>query len=72
MNIETIGTDAGTVWTALNTAEALGVKQLKKITKLKDNEIFAALGWLAREGKINIDVDPDDEKDYIVSLTQDR
>ncbi len=72
MNIETIGTDAGTVWTALNTAEALGVKQLKKITKLKDKEIFAALGWLAREGKINIDVDPDDEKDYIVSLTQDR
>ena len=72
MNIETIGTDAGTVWTALNTAEALGVKQLKKITKLKDTEIFAALGWLAREGKINIDVDPDDEKDYIVSLTQDR
>ena len=71
MNIETIGTDAGTVWTALNTAEALGVKQLKKITKLKDKEIFAALGWLAREGKINIDVDPDDEKDYIVSLTQD-
>ena len=72
MNIETIGTYAGTVWTALNTAEALGVKQLKKITKLKDKEIFAALGWLAREGKINIDVDPDDEKDYIVSLTQDR
>ena len=72
MNIETIGTDAGTVWTALNTAEALGVKQLKKITKLKDKEIFAALGWLAREGKVNIDVDPDDEKDYIVSLTQDR
>ena len=72
MNIETIGTDAGTVWTALNTAEALGVKHLKKITKLKDKEIFAALGWLAREGKINIDVDPDDEKDYIVSLTQDR
>ena len=72
MNIETIGTDAGTVWTALNTAEALGVKQLKKITKLKDKEIFAALGWLAREGKINIDVDPADEKDYIVSLTQAR
>ena len=35
MNIETIGTNAGTVWTALNTAEALGVKQIKKITKLK-------------------------------------
>lgn len=70
MNIETIGTNAGSVWTALNEAEALGVKQLKKITKLKDKEVFAALGWLAREGKINIDVDPADEKDYIISLVQ--
>lgn len=70
MNIETIGTNAGSVWTALNEAEALGVKQLKKITKLKDKEVFAALGWLAREGKININVDPADEKDYIISLVQ--
>lgn len=69
MTIESIGTDAGRVWTALNEADALGVKQLKKITKLKDKEIFAALGWLAREGKININVDPADEKDYIISLT---
>lgn len=72
MDITSIGTNAGTVWTALNTAEALGIKQIKKITKLKDKEVYAALGWLAREGKINIDVDPADEKDYIVSLTQDR
>ena len=69
MNIETIGTNAGSVWAALNEADALGVKQLKKITRLKDKEIFAALGWIAREGKININVDPADEKEYIVSLT---
>lgn len=72
MDIAVIGTNAGTVWTALNTAEALGIKQIRKITKLKEKEVYAALGWLAREGKINIDVDPADEKDYIVSLTQDR
>lgn len=68
MNIETIGTNAGTVWVALNDAQALGVKQLKKITKLKDKEVFAALGWLAREGKIDIAQDPADEKEFIVSL----
>ena len=51
MNTETIGTNAGTVWTALNTADALGIKQLKKITKLKDKEMFAALGWLARSAE---------------------
>lgn len=68
MNTETIGTNAGSVWVALNTADALGVKQLKKITKLKDKEVYAALGWLARENKITIAPDPNDEKEIIVSL----
>lgn len=68
MNTETIGTNAGTVWTALNTADVLGIKQLKKITKLKDKEVFAALGWLAREGKIEINPNPDDEKEFLVNL----
>ena len=68
MNTEVIGTYAGTVWVALNNADALGVKQLKKITKLKDKEVYAALGWLAREGKVAIDTDPEDPKELIVSL----
>ena len=70
MNAEKIGTDAGLVWNALNEADALGIKQLKKITKLKDKEVFAALGWLARENKINIDDDPEDAKELIVSLVK--
>lgn len=70
MNTETIGYNAGTVWAALNGADALGLKQLKKITKLKDKEVFAALGWLAREGKVNIATDPEDEKEYIFTLVQ--
>lgn len=70
MNVEQIGTAAGAVWQALNSADALGVKQIKKVTKLKKEEIFAALGWLAREGKVNIDTDPEDEKELIVSLVQ--
>lgn len=69
MNIDTIGTNAGSVWNALNEADALGLKQIKKITKLKDKELYAALGWLAREGKIVI-AEGDDEKDLIVSLAQ--
>ena len=50
----------------------MGVKQLKKVTKLKDKELYAALGWLAREDKVNINVDPEDEKELVVSLTQDK
>ncbi|MEE0978987.1 MAG: winged helix-turn-helix domain-containing protein [Muribaculaceae bacterium] len=68
MNIELIGTWAGAVWNALNEADALGMKQLKKITKLKEKEIYAAIGWLAREGKVAIDVNPEDEKESIFRL----
>ena len=69
MNTETIGMYAGSVWVALNNADALGVKQIKKMTKLKDKEVFAALGWLAREGKVAFD-ECEDEKDILVRLLQ--
>lgn len=69
MNIDTIGYNAGLVWNALNEAEAMGLKQLKKVTKLKDKEMCLALGWLAREGKILI-AENEDEKDLIISLAK--
>lgn len=72
MNAEAIGSFAGLVWKALNEADTLGLKQLKKITKLKDKEVFAAIGWLAREGKIDIQSNPDDEKDLLLALVQDK
>lgn len=67
MNIDTIGYNAGLVWNALNEADALGLKQIKKVTKLKDKELYAALGWLARENKILI-AENEDDKDFIISL----
>ena len=70
MTVEVIGTNAGALWQALTTAETLGVKQIKKMTKLKDKEVFAAIGWLAREGKVNVAPDPQDEKEILVSLVQ--
>lgn len=72
MNAEAIGSFAGLVWQALNETDTLGLKQLKKITKLKDKEVFAAIGWLAREGKIDIHSNPDDEKDLLLALVQDK
>ncbi len=69
MNTEVIGAWAGSVWNALNEADTLGVKQLKKITKLKDKEIYAAIGWLARENKLNI-IEDVDNKDYLLQLVQ--
>lgn len=70
MNVETIGTSAGLVWNALAEANVLSVKQLKKITKLKDKETYAAIGWLARENKVTLQDSPEDEKDLLVTLVR--
>lgn len=73
MNAEAIGTWAGLVWTALNDKDVVvGLKQLKKETKLKDKEVFAAIGWLAREGKVDVQTNPEDEKDFLFTLVQDK
>ncbi len=71
MNTDIIGALAGSVWNALNEADVLGTKQLKKVAKIKtDKELYAALGWLAREGKINFQ-DSEDGKELLISLVQD-
>lgn len=62
VTIESIGTWAGEVYKALDSTDTrtLGLKGLKKATKLKKDEIMAAFGWLGREGKIvlaNVDED---------------
>ena len=61
MTIESIGTVAGIVWTALSTSGKLSIKELKKITKIKaDKELYSALGWLAKEGKLVFEENDDD------------
>ena len=70
MNTDVIGALAGSVGNALNEADVLGTKQLKKVAKIKtDKELYAALGWLAREGKINFQ-DSEDGKELLISLVQ--
>ena len=62
--ITKIGENAGLVWAALQNG-AQGLKALKKATKLKNDELFLAIGWLAREGKLNF---TEEEADTIVAL----
>ena len=53
MTIESIGSSAGLVWTALSTSGKMTNKELKKACKFKtEKELFLALGWLAKEGKL--------------------
>lgn len=50
--IETIGVNAGRVWSILDEKGKQSVKDIKDETKLTYNNLYAAIGWLAREGKI--------------------
>ena len=49
-----IGENAGLIWNALQ-GGALTAKALKKATKLKNDDLNLALGWLAREGKVTFE-----------------
>lgn len=54
--IELIGTNAGLVWNVLNEGGNQSVKAVKKATKIKaDKDLYAALGWLAKEGKLSFE-----------------
>lgn len=50
---EMAGETAGKIWNALNETDGLTAKQIKKIAKLKDKELFLGFGWLLREEKIS-------------------
>lgn len=67
MSIETIGTWAGEVYKALESSgtRMLGLKGVKKATKLKKDELMAAIGWLGREGKIVI---TENDEDLVLAL----
>jgi hypothetical protein len=63
--VEKIGCNAGKVWTQLDAAGRSSVKDLKKLTKLTDKDLYAAIGWLAREGKLTLE---EVDKEIFVSL----
>jgi len=52
---EKFGRNAGKVWVALSTKGPLNETSLIRNTNLSENELYAAVGWLARENKISKD-----------------
>jgi len=48
-----IGFDAGKVWTVLAKQHTdVAITSLSRLTRINVNDVFAAIGWLARENKI--------------------
>lgn len=63
--VETIGINAGKVWSELDREGKMNVKDLKKAVKLTDKDLYAAFGWLAREEKLTLEKEG---KEIYVSL----
>lgn len=56
MDVQSIGNCAGKVWELLNSEHRKwSYNEIKKSTGMSDREINASIGWLAREGKLNIE-----------------
>ena len=51
--IHQIGNTAGNLWLLLKNRGEISVSQLPKMMEEKSIVVHQALGWLAREGKIN-------------------
>ncbi len=52
--METIGLSAGQIWEYLSNKGESSLSQMKKDLDLKGNFAELGLGWLAREGKVEI------------------
>ena len=50
---DTVGTTAGRVWKILDIWDEADLMTLTKLSDSSEEEVYAALGWLAREDKIN-------------------
>ena len=64
--VEKIGIDAGKVRTKLEEEGRMNVRSLRNAIKLTERDTFAAIGWLAKEGKLTLEKDG---RDFYVELS---
>ena len=51
-----IGKDAGKVWLVLDVWGKVDLSSISRLARIKEKDVFSAVGWLAREGKIDGDL----------------
>jgi hypothetical protein len=68
--VEKIGADAGKIWTALSKQQStVDISSLSRLTRINVNDVYTAIGWLARENKIDAkNVKKQKTKQLFVSL----
>jgi hypothetical protein len=50
---DSIGRDAGKVWRVLDTWGEVDLTSISRLARIDEKDVFSAIGWLAREGKIS-------------------
>ncbi len=65
MNKQTIGMNAGILWNLLSQQERWEYNELKARSGLHDRDLNAAIGWLAREDKIQFETDETNHHEYL-------
>ena len=68
MDKHQIGLNAGVVWRLLNDNKRWNYCDLKKASGLSDKDLNTAIGWLAREDKIDFDCNHDDKDCFFLSV----
>ena len=65
MDKNSIGTNAGILWQLMNNNMSWDYNELKEESHLSDKNLCAALGWLARENKIEFDTSAKNERIFL-------
>jgi hypothetical protein len=66
--IPTIGKDAGKIWKTLEIWGEVDAQSISRLSRVVEQDVFTAVGWLAREGKIDGVVRNIDEKKILFWL----
>jgi hypothetical protein len=63
-----IGKDAGKIWRTLEIWGEVDVQSLSRLSRIVEHDVFTAVGWLAREGKVDGVISNVDEKKILFWL----
>ena len=66
--VSVIGKDAGKIWRTLEIWGEVDVRSLSRLSRIVKQNVFSAVGWLAREGKVDGAIQNVDEKKILFWL----
>jgi hypothetical protein len=66
--VPTIGKDAGKIWRTLEIWGEVDAQSLSRLSRIVEQDVFTAVGWLAREGKVDGAIRSIDEKKILFWL----